>query len=180
MARSQLQKALVIEDSVLMSAARVRRRALLILHGALKASGFDQVKLAKALGLKKSAVSAALNGNGNLSLNTLAEYMGAMGFEVDLVATALGEVEAAQAEHRSPKYIPLTVSDRARLGRQVGVLTPQSYSSEVVTDRDWLAVFASGALRGEANRSVYTVLSKDGDSEPVTPEQKVKIWSSKS
>ena len=114
MARSMLQKSHQLDDSVLASGARLRARVLSLLHAALRETGCDQVSLANRLGLRKAAVNAVFNGSGNVTMNTFAEYMGVLGYEVDLVAVELGEIEIAVRERRRPNHVTLTLSDRDR------------------------------------------------------------------
>lgn len=114
LARSMLQKSHQLDDSVLAGAARLRARALALLHGALRQSKIDQVTLARRLGVRKSAVNAVLQGNGNVRINTLAEYMAVMGLEIDMVATELGELDRCLAERRAPRHVVLTLADADR------------------------------------------------------------------
>lgn len=70
-----------------LAAARLRYRVLSLLHEALEVSPLNQSDLAEKLGIRKSAVSQVLRGDGNVRINTLADYGHALGFElsVDLV-----------------------------------------------------------------------------------------------
>lgn len=96
-------------------AARLRARVLALVSGALRESGRDQVTLAALLGVKKSAVSALLHGNGNVRINSLAEYMGVLGYEVDMIAVPIGEIEAARNDRRGPRHVALTMADADRM-----------------------------------------------------------------
>jgi transcriptional regulator with XRE-family HTH domain len=122
LARSTLQKSHQLDDSVLAGAARLRARCLALLSGALRASDCDQVQLAARLGVRKSAVNAVLRGNGNVRINSLAEYMGALGLEIDMVAVPLGEIEAARNDRRAPRHVSLTMADDDRSHRDLEVV----------------------------------------------------------
>ncbi|KAA1423396.1 helix-turn-helix transcriptional regulator [Mumia zhuanghuii] len=81
-----------------LAAARLRYRALEVLHEALEQSGTTKAALAKTLGVGKSAVGQTLNGDGNIRLNTLADYLHALGQEVslDLVPAGTARLQATR------------------------------------------------------------------------------------
>ncbi|MFD8112234.1 helix-turn-helix domain-containing protein [Streptomyces microflavus] len=83
-----------------LASARLRREALRSLHVALKASGLSQTELADRLRIRKSAVSQVLNGDGNLRIKTLAEYLSALGYELDMRLVEAGEPRKAVTEQR--------------------------------------------------------------------------------
>ena len=91
-----------------LAVTRLRREALRALHIALKASGLTQTDLAAKLGIRKSAVSQVLNGDGNLRVKTLAEYLGALGYELDMRLVEAGEPRRAITEQRDvqPAFPP--------------------------------------------------------------------------
>ena len=68
-----------------MAGAVLRRRILQLMEEALMASGLSQADVARSLGCSRSAVSQTLGGDGNLRIDTLAEYLDALGFEVEIV-----------------------------------------------------------------------------------------------
>lgn len=103
-----------LDDKIMSSAARLRARVLAILHGALDVSSVDQATIARTLGVRKSAVGAVFHGNGNVRIDTLAEYLAAMGFEADITAVPLGEIDSARHERRAPKHVGLTLADADR------------------------------------------------------------------
>jgi hypothetical protein len=109
-----LRKSRQLDEDVLASAARLRARCLALLNGALRESEIDQVTLAGRLGVGKAAVNSILRGNGNVAINSLAEYLAAMGFEIDMVPVPLGEIEAARDERRAPRCVALTMADHDR------------------------------------------------------------------
>ncbi|MFZ1382625.1 MAG: helix-turn-helix transcriptional regulator [Scrofimicrobium sp.] len=73
------------------SAARATIRAVSLLQEALSASGRTQHELAKELGVSDGRVSQVLKGDGNIYVTTLARYLRAMGYELDLAASAADE-----------------------------------------------------------------------------------------
>ncbi|MEU6336313.1 helix-turn-helix transcriptional regulator [Streptomyces cellulosae] len=84
----------------LLATTRLRREVLRILHRALEASGLTQSQLAERLHVRKSAVSQVFRGDGNLRINTLAQYLAAMGYELDLRVVEAGEPRNAILEGR--------------------------------------------------------------------------------
>lgn len=102
-----------------MAAAGLRYEALKQLNRALLSSGMTQADLARALGVRKSAVSAVFKGNGNLHLNTFAEYMAAMGEEVHLNCAALGAEEDARQRRLREKR----AADDVRLDAKVTLVS---------------------------------------------------------
>ena len=88
------------------AAARLRRRVLGILHTALSVSEVDsQNALARKLGIRKSAVSQVFRGDGNLRVNTLAEYLHELGFEVDLKLLKTGDLRRSATSSMSAPSI---------------------------------------------------------------------------
>lgn len=81
-----------------LAAARLRYRVLDLLHEGLEASGLTQADVAERLGVRRSAANQVFRGTGNLRVNTVAEYLDAMGrelkLEVVLAGTARGEAQA--------------------------------------------------------------------------------------
>ncbi|BDD73559.1 helix-turn-helix domain-containing protein [Streptomyces violaceoruber] len=88
------------DGAQLLAATRLRRETLRILHKALEASGLTQSQLAERLRIRKSAVNQVFRGDGNLRVNTLAQYLSAMGFELDIRAVEAGEPRKAVVEGR--------------------------------------------------------------------------------
>jgi len=71
------------------------------LHQAFKASGVrTRSEVADRLKVRKSAVSQVFRGDGNLRINTLAEYLFALGFELDVTLVRAGELRRAELEER--------------------------------------------------------------------------------
>lgn len=73
-----------------LASARLRYEILAALHESLEESGITQTELARRLGIRKSAVNQVLNGDGNMRISTLAEYLHAMGLEAVLETVAAG------------------------------------------------------------------------------------------
>lgn len=111
-ARTELERSQALSSETLRAGSRLRLRALALLAGAMEVSGVSKVELAKRLGVRKSAVTDAVNGRGNFRLQTLAEYLSVMGFELELVPVRAGEVALAMRERRAPNVERLTARDR--------------------------------------------------------------------
>lgn len=84
-----------------LAVARLRREVLKALHRALKASNLSQVDLAERLGVRKSAVSQVLNGDGNVRITTLAEYLYATGHELTMAVVPAGQPRAEVLARRA-------------------------------------------------------------------------------
>ena len=68
----------------LLASARLRRQIVKSLNIALNDSKMSQSELARALGKSRSAVSQVLTGDGNLKIETVAEYLHEMGAELNV------------------------------------------------------------------------------------------------
>ena len=73
-----------------LASARLRRQSLKALHAALATSGMTKSDLARKLGIRKSAVGSVFGGDGNVRVNTLAEYLDAMGAELRVEVVPAG------------------------------------------------------------------------------------------
>jgi len=96
-----------------LAAARLRREVLVALDQAFAASGLEtQTEIARRLNVRKSAVSQVLRGEGNLRITTLAEYLFALGFELDINLVRAGEPRRAELMGRSavPAHTALNAS----------------------------------------------------------------------
>ena len=96
-----------------LAAARLRREILVALHQAFAASGLEtQTEIARRLNVRKSAVSQVLRGDGNLRITTLAEYLFALGFELDINLVAAGEPRRAELMGRAavPAHVALNAT----------------------------------------------------------------------
>lgn len=83
-----------------LAAAHLRRSALKSLRAGLSQSGITQTELAQRLGVRKSAVGAVFNGAGNIQLNTLSEYLDAMGLEAEISWAPAGTARKKRLERR--------------------------------------------------------------------------------
>lgn len=83
-----------------LASARLRRRVLVLLHQALEGSGLNQSLLAEKLGIRRSAVNQVFRGDGNVQINTVAEYLYEMGYELDVQVVEAGEHRRAFEEGR--------------------------------------------------------------------------------
>jgi len=70
--------------------ARLRYSVLRTLSKALADAGLNKSQLAERLGIRKSAVSQVFGGVGNVRVNTVADYLWAMGCELDIRALPVG------------------------------------------------------------------------------------------
>ncbi|WP_374195160.1 helix-turn-helix domain-containing protein [Streptomyces sp. ISL-1] len=107
---------------------------LRVLHKALEACGLTQSELAERLRVRKSAVSQALRGDGNLRVNTIASYLSAMGYELDVRLVEAGEPRKAVLEGRevhpsfTQDWIPVDDSRSEHLrGENIEVHFAQSH-----------------------------------------------------
>jgi len=84
-----------------LASARLRREVLVALHEAFAASDVHtQSEVAERLNVRKSAVSQVFRGDGNLRINTLADYLFALGFELNVQLVVAGEPRRAELEGR--------------------------------------------------------------------------------
>ncbi|WP_405001167.1 helix-turn-helix domain-containing protein [Isoptericola haloaureus] len=83
--------------------ASLRSRVLGLLHHALDEAGITQTQLASRLGIRKSAIHRTLNGNGNLRVDTIADLLAALGYELHLSACDIGELRQSLREDRAPR-----------------------------------------------------------------------------
>lgn len=121
----QLASHLAVDEvALLRSSARLRARVLSVLKAALESTGRTQVDIAAALGIRKSAVNQVLRGAGNIQIDTLGEYLGALGFEADIVVAELGEFRNARMERRAPQLVALTLADHDRTAPEVIRVVP--------------------------------------------------------
>ena len=88
------------EGQIALARARLRYAALSVMHKALDASSLSQSDLARRLRIRRSAVNQVFRGDGNVQVSTLAEYLYAMGFELNLDLVHAGEPRHAALEDR--------------------------------------------------------------------------------
>ncbi|GII61895.1 hypothetical protein Skr01_19800 [Sphaerisporangium krabiense] len=109
-----------------LAAARLRHEVLATLHQALQLCGLSQSEVAEELGLRRSAVNQVFRGDGNVRINTLADYLHAMGFEADVRLVRAGEPRSATVQQRAVR--PATRDWRVRV--------PQATASGVFLTRE--------------------------------------------
>ena len=71
------------------ASARLRRGVIKALHESLEFSTLNQSDLAKKLGKTRSAVGQVFNGDGNVEIETVSDYLFEMGVELQLTLIAL-------------------------------------------------------------------------------------------
>jgi predicted XRE-type DNA-binding protein len=74
-----------------LSVSRLKYQVLQVLHTALRTSRKNQADIATSLGVRKSAVNQVLHGDGNVKIATLADYLYAMGFELECRLVPVGK-----------------------------------------------------------------------------------------
>lgn len=79
------------EGSRALAVARLRREARAALWEALDNAGLTTEQLAERLGVSPRAVNRVLGGNGNISIDTVATWLHALGREVVLEVVEAGE-----------------------------------------------------------------------------------------
>jgi transcriptional regulator with XRE-family HTH domain len=99
-----------------LAVSRLRRTVLKALNAAYHSSGLgSQADLAKRLNVRRSAVNQVFRGDGNLRVNTLAEYLYEMGYELNFSLVRVGEPRAATLEDRLPVLAFASASASASL-----------------------------------------------------------------
>jgi transcriptional regulator with XRE-family HTH domain len=137
MTRNEVQRAELVDPDVLIAASRLRLRALALIDGAMRATKVNRAGLAQRLGVRRSAVQQVMTGTGNLQLQTLAEYLGVLGFELELVPVEAGEVRRSMRERRAPRVAQLTIRDCdfARSGAHAINESTSSMAKPLTSDR---------------------------------------------
>jgi transcriptional regulator with XRE-family HTH domain len=110
-----------------LSAGRLRYEILKALHAALEQAGVTQAELSKRLGIRRSAVNQVFNGDGNVRINTLAEYLHELGTELDIQLVPLGTQRAA-AVKEIQEHAQAAVEVR---NYPVGVRSPRRSLAEI-------------------------------------------------
>lgn len=106
--------------------ARLKRAVLATIHEAFSLSRVSsQSDLARSLQVRRSAVNQVFNGDGNVRISTLAEYLLAMGFELDISLVRSGEPRAAALEGRPSRTSVCSASSSTsiRLSAVTGTAT---------------------------------------------------------
>lgn len=77
----------------LLASARLRRGLMKALHEALSTSQMNQSDLARSLKKSRSAVGQVLNGDGNVKVETISDYLFAMGTELQVSLVPVGQTK---------------------------------------------------------------------------------------
>ena len=94
-----------------LAAGRLRYAALKALHAALEESGMTQTDVAAKLGIRKSAVNQVFRGDGNVRMNTFAEYLHELGFEARIELVPLGTARSETRELAQQSRRKSTLAD---------------------------------------------------------------------
>ncbi len=85
----------------LLASAKLRREIIKALSKALAASKMTQSDLSRELGKSRSAVNQVLTGDGNLKIETIAEYLFAMGAELHVQVSTSASVRVSTDAYSS-------------------------------------------------------------------------------
>lgn len=124
----------------LLSRERLQYTVLKLLHSALRRRGVSQSALAERLQIRKSAVNAVLRGDGNVRIATLADYLNALDFEVQLELVPAGQPRAKALE------------DMNRVSGRKHLALVASPTRDVPKSIDWGHPVASASRRVVAAR----------------------------
>jgi hypothetical protein len=80
--------------------ARLRHETLCLPHQAQAASGLSPEAIAAKLSTRARTVRRAFDGNGDLTVSALADYLHALGYELELRLVAAGEPRRKAVEGR--------------------------------------------------------------------------------
>ena len=89
-------------ETAALASASLRGNVLHALDEGMEASGISQADLARRLGRSRSTVSQVLTGDGNLRVETLAEYLEAMGCELVVSVRVVDGLSTAALMHSEP------------------------------------------------------------------------------
>lgn len=101
------ERASTVAGAIGLAAARLAMQATRLLSAAKRESGLSSKDISSRLGVTEGRVSQVLNGDGNIHVATLARFMRAMGYTIELTAVP------AQPDRK-----PLDI--RSRRGRRRG------------------------------------------------------------
>ncbi|MHA7209681.1 helix-turn-helix domain-containing protein [Arthrobacter sp. MDT1-65] len=96
--RTSLADALDFEMPLDAAAAKAAVDSVALINKVVDDSGLLQSALAKALGVTEGRVSQVLNGDGNVRIATLARFLKAAGYELDLKAKHVDDVDDSKSE----------------------------------------------------------------------------------
>ncbi|MEV0615180.1 helix-turn-helix transcriptional regulator [Nonomuraea sp. NPDC050404] len=134
-----------------LAAARLRHEVLGALHQALQICGMSQSDVAQAVGVRRSAANQVFRGDGNVRINTLADYLHAMGFEADIRLVRSGEPRRAALEQRPIKYVSGDWRIRRPQATSSGIfLTGEGHQSHVLISWTSTPIGTTDSIRLEA------------------------------
>lgn len=92
--RRSLAEELEVEMPLDAAAAKAAVESVALINSVVEDAGLLQSELAKALGLTEGRVSQVLNGDGNVRVSTLARFLRAAGYDLDIAATPVAKPAA--------------------------------------------------------------------------------------
>lgn len=105
--------------------ARLRHRVLEVLHESLGRSKMTKADVSRGLGIRKSAVGQVFGGDGNLRVNTISDYLDAMGAELEIRIVPQG-ASRVKCVGASPALSGFVSSSRMEKITDSGRLRPDS------------------------------------------------------
>lgn len=87
------QRELSTEGMLGLAAANLAGRVMALLASTRDQKGMTSRRLASALGITEGRVSQVMNGDGNVHIATLAKFMRAMGYLVELRVVPAGQAD---------------------------------------------------------------------------------------
>lgn len=96
--RRSLAEELDVEMPLDAAAAKAAVESVSLINAVVESAGLLQSELAKALGLTEGRVSQVVNGDGNVRVSTLARFLRAAGYELDVTATPIAKPAIAADE----------------------------------------------------------------------------------
>jgi len=151
-----------------LAAARLRDNVLDVLRRCLASSRLTQVELARHLGVRKSAVNNVFQGDGNVQINTLAEYLAEMGAELRIEVVPFGtqrqEIVAhlnALAPHHGSSWRSVYMSYESAshwLTGPAATENPVWHSNEAHRPAVWEATVIGGRAQTTSSSGVVTLV----------------------
>ncbi|WP_402464640.1 helix-turn-helix domain-containing protein [Isoptericola aurantiacus] len=139
-------------------------------------SDISQSELARRLGVRKSAVHRTLNGNGNLRVDTIAEALAALGYELHVSACDRGEIMSAMSDNREPRcytWLPGQVSrsPETHVPAFHSLMHRATYTVDVLgstgPSEDEVVMFSVSDPRHHLSGPAALKVTEPGKSEPV-------------
>lgn len=92
--RQSLADELDIERPLDAAAAEAAVESVALINEAIAGAGLLQSRLAQELGITEGRVSQVVNGDGNVRVSTLARFLRAAGYQLNLTASLVGKTDA--------------------------------------------------------------------------------------